>query len=62
LRLENYRLKFSKDNNKAMAELLTRNAVLETEMQHYKVYMATTAARNKREKKRMSKVIQELMK
>jgi hypothetical protein len=57
LRLNDLRNRFSQSEHKAMAELLTRNAVLETEMEHYRVYMATTTARNQKEKKKMMKTI-----
>ena len=60
VRLDNVRRRFSQNEHKAMAELLTRNAVLETEMEHYRIYLATSTSRYQKDKKRMMKTIQHL--
>jgi hypothetical protein len=60
IKLDLFRNKYSKDANKQNVELLTRNAILETELAHYKVYMTTSVARFKREKKKMGKIIRRL--
>jgi hypothetical protein len=60
VKLEKYRRNYSNDSDKANIELLTKNAILETELEHYKVYMSTTLSRHKAEKKRLSKTIRNL--
>ena len=62
MKMDTYRGNYSQDPNKATVELMTRNAILETEMEHYRIYMSSSVSRFKMEKKRMMRTIKSLEK
>lgn len=60
LKLDCFRTKYAKEDEKAFIEMMTRNVILETELKHYKEYMETATRRYKADKKRMAKTIKRL--
>ena len=57
---DKYAGNYDNDPHKRMAQLMTRNAILETELENYEKYMRTVQKQTKKKEAKLNKKVQEL--